>query len=268
MLEFISFIVCFLASVVGAICGIGGGVIIKPVLDSLGIFDVVAVSFLSSCTVLGMSCYAIVKGKISGDFLVNTQSGTPLSIGAAAGGIIGKYLFQFILELSQNDQVVGIVQAICLLIITVGALLYTIKKDKIKTYSVANKLICMVIGLVLGVLSSFLGIGGGPINLIVLFYFFSMDMKEAAQSSLYIIMFSQIASMLNTIITGNLPKVSVLLVILMIIGGIAGGVLGRIMNKFLKAMAVQKLFILLMVIIVGLNIYNIGKFVGHLKLLS
>ena len=28
-------IVCFVASIVGAICGIGGGVIIKPVLDSL-----------------------------------------------------------------------------------------------------------------------------------------------------------------------------------------------------------------------------------------
>lgn len=29
-------IVCFGASIVGAICGIGGGVIIKPVLDSFG----------------------------------------------------------------------------------------------------------------------------------------------------------------------------------------------------------------------------------------
>lgn len=29
------FLVSFLASIVGAICGIGGGVIIKPVLDML-----------------------------------------------------------------------------------------------------------------------------------------------------------------------------------------------------------------------------------------
>lgn len=35
----------FFASVIGAICGIGGGVIIKPVLDSVGILDVTAISF-------------------------------------------------------------------------------------------------------------------------------------------------------------------------------------------------------------------------------
>ncbi|MEI3183290.1 MAG: sulfite exporter TauE/SafE family protein [Lachnospiraceae bacterium] len=39
-------------------------------------------------------------------------------------------------------------------------------------------------------MSSFLGIGGGPINLVVLLYFFSMDTKAAAQNSLYIILFS------------------------------------------------------------------------------
>lgn len=30
-------VVCFLASTVGCICGIGGGVIIKPVLDAFGL---------------------------------------------------------------------------------------------------------------------------------------------------------------------------------------------------------------------------------------
>ena len=51
-------IVCFGASIVGAICGIGGGVIIKPVLDSFGVLDVTAISFLSGCTVLSMTTYS------------------------------------------------------------------------------------------------------------------------------------------------------------------------------------------------------------------
>mgnify|MGYP001150603034 CR=1 FL=1 len=37
MINLLALIVCFFASVIGAICGIGGGVIIKPVLDSVGI---------------------------------------------------------------------------------------------------------------------------------------------------------------------------------------------------------------------------------------
>lgn len=34
------FFVCMIASTVGGICGIGGGVVIKPVLDALGVMSV------------------------------------------------------------------------------------------------------------------------------------------------------------------------------------------------------------------------------------
>ena len=39
------FAVCFFSSIIGAICGIGGGVIIKPVLDALGAFPVSTINF-------------------------------------------------------------------------------------------------------------------------------------------------------------------------------------------------------------------------------
>lgn len=58
MVVFLVFLVCFAASVVGSICGIGGGVIIKPVLDAFGIMDVSTLSFLSGCTVLSMTTYS------------------------------------------------------------------------------------------------------------------------------------------------------------------------------------------------------------------
>ena len=60
-------LVSFLASVAGAICGIGGGVIIKPVLDLCGLASVSTISFLSGCTVLSMSCYNVVKNIRSGE---------------------------------------------------------------------------------------------------------------------------------------------------------------------------------------------------------
>ena len=41
------FLVALGASAVGAVCGIGGGVIIKPVLDLLHLETVSAISFLS-----------------------------------------------------------------------------------------------------------------------------------------------------------------------------------------------------------------------------
>ena len=47
MLLVIFCLICFFASIIGAICGIGGSVIIKPVLDAFGIMDVATISFLS-----------------------------------------------------------------------------------------------------------------------------------------------------------------------------------------------------------------------------
>lgn len=261
MIYFIFFSICFLASVVGAICGIGGGVIIKPVLDSFGVLDVTAISFLSGCTVLSMTTYSVIKSKLSGESHVEKKTGLPLAVGAAAGGLLGKSLFSFVKSLSSDPNKVGAVQALCLLIVTIGTLLYTINKKKIKTCQVKNAAVCAVIGIILGVLSSFLGIGGGPINLVMLFFFFSMSTKVAAENSLYIIFFSQIASLCSTIVTGSVPEFQIGVLILMAGGGIAGGICGRFVNKKINEKTVDRLFIGLMLVMIFINIYNIYKYI-------
>ena len=120
--------------------------------------------------------------------------------------------------------------------------------------------VCILIGLVLGILSAFLGIGGGPINLVVLFYFFSMPTKTAAENSLYIIFFSQLASLVLSFVNGEAFRTELPILLLMIAGGIGGGIAGRALNKNIKETTVDKLFIGLMVIIIGINIFNIYKF--------
>lgn len=252
--------VSFGASVVGAICGIGGGVLIKPILDTFGVLSVASISFLSGCTVLSMSCYSVLKARLSKESLVDLKTGTPLAIGAAIGGVTGKMMFQYLSDMFTNKDQVGAIQAVCLLIITLGTMIYTLKKDQIKTLHVQNPLVCIAIGLVLGICSSFLGIGGGPINLVVLFYFFSMDTKTAAQNSLYIILFSQITSLVNTLITHTVPEFEVELLILMVGGGILGGAAGRIVNKRMDVNMVNKLFIGLMAVIMLICAYNIYQF--------
>lgn len=260
MIYVIIFLICFGASVVGAVCGIGGGVIIKPVLDAFGIMSVSAISFLSGCTVLSMTTFSVAKSKLSGESHVEKKTGFPLAVGAAVGGLIGKTLFSYVKALSPDPDKVGAVQAMCLLVVTIGTLVYTLLKDKIHTYHVKNAIVCVVIGVFLGILSSFLGIGGGPINLVVLFFFFSMSTKTAAENSLYIIFFSQITSLISTIVTGSVPEFAWGMLILMVIGGIGGGIGGRSLNKRIEEKTVDKLFIGLMVLMIVINIYNIYKF--------
>jgi len=118
--------------------------------------------------------------------------------------------------------------------------------DRIKIHHITNKAVCIIIGFVLGILSSFLGIGGGPINLVALFYFFSMDTKTSGQNSLYIILFSQAASLINSIAASQIPEFSFLILAFMVLSGIAGG-----------ATTVNKLFIVLMAEIMMICCYNI-----------
>ena len=92
-MDILFFIVSFLSSVVGAICGIGGGVVIKPVLDMLQMGSAATINFLSGCTVLSMSLYSVGKSLRAGDSKVEISTGTPLALGAAIGGVIGKQLF-------------------------------------------------------------------------------------------------------------------------------------------------------------------------------
>ena len=166
-----SFVICLLATTIGGISGVGGGVIIKPVLDATSGLAVSTVSFLSSCTVLAMSITTMLRNRNS-TVKVETGRGTALALGGAVGGIIGKLLFD--LAVATGGTLVSVLQQVLMIVLTLGVLVYTCNRHRIRTKNVQNFLFCTLIGLIMGIISSFLGIGGGPINLVVLFYFFSM----------------------------------------------------------------------------------------------
>ncbi len=261
MVEFIFILVSFFACIVGSICGIGGGVIIKPVLDAFGLFSVSTISFMSGCIVLAMTTYSVVKSKLAKESVIEAGVSTWLGIGAAVGGLLGKQLFDMIKALFENANTVGSVQAASLFVVTLGTAIYTVNKDQVRSIRVRNPIGCVLIGLGLGLLSSFLGIGGGPINLMVLYYFFSMETKTAAQNSLYIIFFSQLASLLFTLISRNVPDFPVILFVCMVCCGILGGVVGRKINKKIDGKTVSKLFLILMVVIMCICCYNFFRYI-------
>lgn len=255
------FAVAFLASTVGAICGIGGGVIIKPVLDSLHLESAAAVNFLSGCTVLSMSCYSVILSVVSKSRQVEAKTGVPLISGAAVGGLAGHELFELVRNLFENQSRVSAVQAACLALITLGTLLYGLNRNRITTRKTRGLVRCAAIGLGLGLISSFSGIGGGPINIVVLSYFFSMDTKTAAINSLYIILFSQLANLSTAVITDTVPPFRAVSLSVMIVGGISGGTLGRAVNRRISGETVDRLFTGLIAVIICISIYNVWQYI-------
>ena len=259
MTAIILLIICLLASSVGAIVGAGGGVIIKPVLDMLGILPVSTVSFCSGCTVLGMSVCSLIRNRNDGVKL-QIKTSTALAIGAVLGGLVGKWLFELVTNGFGNERVLGAVQAVFLTLITIGVFLYVCNKDKLPSKNVKSIFAAVIIGIFLGIISSFLGIGGGTSNVAVLFFFFSMEAKEAAKNSLYIIIFSQISSIVTALMTGSVPDFEWLHLLCMVIGGIGGALTGAAISKRIDNKGVEKILKALLIVIIMIDFYNVLKF--------
>lgn len=251
------FIICFFASVIGAICGMGGGVIIKPVLDFFRLGEVSTINFLSACTVFSMSLYSVGHNLLSGRGGIDMRAGTPLAAGAILGGMCGGGLFSWVRGWMGSENMAGAAQAVCLLLLTVFTFVYTIRKDRIRTHRVKNLFAVLAIGYGLGLSSSFLGIGGGPINLVVLFYFFSMDIKTAASNSLYVILLSQFANLAGALATGAVPPFHAAALASAIAGGVCGGIVGRGLHKRMDHGATQRLFLTAMALIMCICAYNV-----------
>lgn len=269
MTYIIFFAVSIFASVAGAICGVGGGVFMKPALDAVGVLPVNTITFLSTCTVIAMTSYNVISSAVStkkgGDEnLIDWSLTTWLGIGSGIGGVIGKFIYQAIKASFENQNMVGGYQALALLVAVGLTLVYTLNKKKLKEYRVENKFALLLLGFGLGTLSSFVGIGGGPMNLAVLFFFLSMPTKTAAQNSLYMILISQVMSLITTFAQGDVPKALYetvdpglyVMLIGMIFCGIYGGILGKKINKKIPSSSVDKLFIFLMIVIIALCVWN------------
>lgn len=250
--------ISLISSVIGAITGIGGGVIIKPTVDALGVLSVSAVSFLSGVTVLCMSTVSVLRSMRS-SIRVEWRISAFLALGSAAGGIFGKWLFDFLKTTVFDEQAVGQCQSAILLILVVLVFIYTLFRSKIVTRRLTNIPCCIAAGMLLGMTSAFLGIGGGPINLVLLYYVFSMDTKTAAVNSLFIIMVSQISSLLLTVFTKNIPVFEPIHLIVMIAGGVVGGLIGSRILKKINVKGADRIFQILLGIISCICIYNIFK---------
>ena len=251
------FVVCLLASTIGGICGIGGGVVIKPLLDATGIMSVSTVSFLSGLTVLAMSLISVYKNRKTKE--LDVKRSVPLGLGAAVGGVLGKRLFEMIKQAVGADQLVGMIQAIVLGLMVLGTLAYVRNKARIHTKDVHNRIAAVVIGLLLGMCSSFLGIGGGPMNLAVLYYFFSMTTKQAAVNSILIILMSQMMSLMMSLVTGSIPVFELPVLLGMVCAGAIGGFVSAKLHRKLSSETTDKLFSVLLVVIFLICCYNAIK---------
>lgn len=255
MLTLIYSIIIFIACTVGAIVGIGGGVIIKPMLDLIGQHSVEVVGFISTCAVFAMSISSSVK-HITAKTEFNKKIVLLVSFGSVFGGIIGNEIFDIAFE-NFNSNIVKGIQAVIIAAFIIFVIIYVNSKN-IKSLKIKNPILITLTGLLLGLMSAFLGIGGGPINTAFLVLLFSFTVKESAVYSVAIIFFSQLSQLITIFINNQFePYKEYTPIILSAMAiSVIGGIIGSKLNRKLSDKTITTIFSVVLSIVAVINIYN------------
>lgn len=251
--ELIYFIVIILANTIGSISGMGGGVIIKPIFDYIAFDSVMTTSFYSSVAVFVMSIVSTIRQVQAGhkiDFVIIFN----LALGSIIGGYLGSLSFDYLLSLSgpQNSQLVQIILTIVVLIFSILS-----TKNIFKQYFLRKIYWYYSAGIILGFLSSFLGIGGGPINVAVFIIFFGIPIKIATVYSITTILFSQFSKIFSLLIFSNFNDYNYRVLIYIICAGALGGLLGAKFSSVLSENKVSFIFQIVVLLVLFLNFYNL-----------
>lgn len=241
------------ATLLGAFVGLGGGVVIKPVLDLIGAHPLEQIGFLSSCAVFAMSVASMTK---------HIRSKTPIrasivllvAAGSVAGGVCGNALFSFAMKTSGRPELVQGIQSVLLTAFLACVILSVVVRHR--TFHVTNAPAILLSGFLLGTAASFLGIGGGPINVAFLTLFFSFSMKDAAVYSVAVIFFSQLSNLTTTALQTGFAGYDLKILLVVIPCAVAGGIAGSVLNRRCRESSIQKVFVLAVSAVACLSLYN------------
>ena len=188
----LSIIIGMLAGILGAILGIGGGIIMLPLSDLLLGFD--------SATVVGTTLFAVFFTAASGSYghfkkgNVNVKSGLLVGIGGIIGLLPGSYLFKH--HLSTNMELLESLLGFLFLFfaLRIG---YDFmqewrgkpKREQEQTLEQKNSLLKpILLGIITGMFSGVLGLGGGFIMVPGLLMLFAITPIQAVGTSLFAMM--------------------------------------------------------------------------------
>ena len=249
-----------LTGILSGMFGVGGGFLTTPLLIFYGVPPTVAAASAAS---------QVTGASVSGVFAHVRRGGVDFQIGSVmvAGGIIGTAigasLFRLLQQLGQIDTVINILYVV--LLGSIGSLMaresiQTIRADRSGTPIPARKrrhhplvahlpmrwrfyrsglyispLAPLLLGMVVGVLTMLMGIGGGFVLVPAMLYILGMSANVVVGTSLYQILFVTIATTMMHAMTTK--AVDILLAALLLFGSVTGAQVGAQLAQ--KASPVQ-----------------------------
>ncbi|QLH04426.1 permease [Nitrosopumilus oxyclinae] len=218
----------FAAGLLGSMIGLGGGIIVVPVLTFLGFPPTVAAS---------NSLFAALSNAIASTISYSKQKRIEYSLGIKLGllSIPGTVLGAII----STDVAPDIFKILFgFVLIASAAYIFLRKKIETREKTISKQMIVFAIGasFFAGIISSFFGIGGGIIFVPLMVVGMGMAMKKAAPTSQMILLF---ASLSGVIVHSFLGHPDFLQAGFLAIGSFIGGLVGARLSIDIKERYLQ-----------------------------
>ena len=245
-----------MTGLLSGIFGVGGGFLTTPLLIFSGIPPTVAAASAAT-QVTGASVSGVLAQRQRGG--VDYQMGGVTVAGGLVGALIGAGLFSLLQSLGQIDVVINILYV--LLLGTIGALMghesiqALYRKPQSKRRAAKRRhhpiiaslpmrwrfyrsglyispLAPFILGIVVGILTMLMGVGGGFIMVPAMLYILGMSAKVVVGTSLFNILFVTIMVTMTHALTTK--AVDIVLAGLLLVGSVTGAQIGTRVASYLK----------------------------------
>ena len=238
----------FIAGILGSIIGLGGGIIIVPVLTFMGFSPTLAVS---------NSLFAVFSNSVGSTIEYAKQKRVEFSLGwklglmAVPGTILGAFISSDL-----SSEIFKILFA--LVLISSASYIFLKRKIEEKPVDISRLLLVFSAGasFFAGIISSLFGIGGGLIFVPLMVVALGISIMRAAPTSQFILMFASFSGLIVHSMLGHPDYYQALL---LSIGAFAGGILGARLSLEIKE---NKLKVIVVIVLIAAAIKMIVDSTG------
>jgi uncharacterized membrane protein YfcA len=267
---FVLMVIGFIVGILGGFFGVGGGFLAAPFMFWTGVpMNFVVGTDLAHMT--GKSIVAFRRHRALGH--VDVKLGLVMLTGTVIGVEIGANIIEKLDELNRVDLVVGIIYVVILFLVcgfTAFESIRSIKmmdvdgmdvKDVMGFQGVAKRIYrinippmisfpdsgiksislwsVIIVGMITGVLSGMLGVGGGFVRMPMLVYFLGVPTHVAVGTDLFEIMFSAGYGTITHALKGN---VDIIMALVMHTGAAIGAQIGAVSTRFFSGPKIRLFF--------------------------
>lgn len=228
------------ATLLGSMVGLGGGLIITPVLILMGLPPPVAASSSLAATLSNAATSSVMYAKQG---RIEYKQALRLGIISTPGSVLGA-----VVSTNADVTLFSILLGITLLL----ASIYVFIKPRLSSHPPRNTITVLILpataSFFAGVVSSFFGIGGGVVFVPVLIILAGMSIMRAASTSMFAILLASIVGMATH---GTLGNSDAVLALILSAGGLIGGMVGA---KLSLVVGEQYLRVLAVITLVGASL--------------